>query len=97
MLWYCVLLCRIQHGDEVPTDWLTERYHPDHALHPLVRVDGQAPLWILASLMYWTHTDSGSSVSLVDEGFLTAWRSDIQSGTMPVGQAGASVNNSGML
>ena len=39
----------------------------------------------------------GTSVSLMDEGFLTVWRSDMQSGSVPVAQVAASVNNSGML
>ena len=40
---------------------------------------------------------SGSSVSLMDEGFLTGWRSDMQSGSVLVGQVGARVNKSGMF
>ena len=97
-------MCRIQYGDEIPNELADGEVliipkpsgsGPDF-MHVTNLLDSTARSSLATGfLMYWTDTDIGSSVSLM--GFRNVWRSDMQSGSVLAGQAGALVNNSVML
>ena len=95
----------MRYGDEVPYQLADEVFNipkpggsgPDF-MRFINLLDSTGKLlfgcWLSYVLEPYRHRHFGFTDG---RGFLTVWRSDMQSGTVPVGQAGASVNNSGML